>query len=291
MKRNISLLVFLFFPLLLQAKVVDRIVAVVNSDVITQYDLDRTMAGKSGDRRQVLEDLINQKLFQQEIARSNVEVTDQDLSLAIENILKTNGINIEILRAELASKGIPFEAYREQVREQVRQMKFIQQNLASHVQVTDQDVERYQSDQTSSQQNMEAHLAWIFLPLDNDASSKDVRHLVRKGRKLTDRARKGEDFTKLEGIDVGKKTLFDLPANVASVVKKMAVGSVSDPIVTPQGVYVVKVIEKTQPTTTPSKKTAPSLNPKEVIYQNRMEQEMSSYVMRLRRKAYIDIRL
>jgi len=280
-----------FCPLSAQAKVVDRIVAIVNNDVITLYDLDRAVAGRRADRHQVLEDLIDQKLIHQEITKSNIEVTDQDLAMTIDSVLQKNGINIEILRAELASKGVSFEAYREQLREQIRQAKFIQQNLVSEVQATDRDVRRYQSQQADKiDASATARLAWIYFPLDPEASNKEIRHLVRKGRKLTDRARRGEDFGKLNKDHwEGSKLLSDLSPPLADLIRKMEANSVSDPIVTPHGVYVVKLYEKSLGVQEKPKSHG-DLELKQSAYNDRMEKEMKNFVFQLRRKAYIDIR-
>lgn len=314
--------IFLFclvvgFALEAPAKVIDRIVAVVNNDVITQYDLDRAMAPRLAQanrslnsqapaqtlQSQVLDDLINQRLLSQEITKAKIEVSDEDLARAVANVLQKNQINIEILRAELAAKGISFEAYKEQLKEQIRQAKFIQQNMASQVQVTDQDVQKYKSSQAKPlNNNGTLHLASIYLPLDSEASAKDIRDAVRQGRKITDRARRGEDFAKLaqdyskgleakQGGDMGTKSLSDLPGLVSSYVAKMKVGAVSDPIATPQGVYIVKVYEKSAQTTEELPATSQDEDQlRQAIYNQQMEQEMNNFVLRLRRKAYIDIR-
>lgn len=306
---------YVLYPLLSHAKVIDRVVAVVNNDVVTEYDLDQTMASRLAEvrrspnpdltvqavRRQVLDELVSQRLLQQEIEKADIEVTDEDLAGAIANVLQKNQINIEILRAELAAKGISFEAYKEQLKEQIRQAKFIQQNVSSNVQVTDQDVQNYRSGQIGfADLSATAHVAAIYLPLEPDASSKNIRNRVYKGRKLADRARRGEDFAKLAndysegaeaslGGDLGTKSLADLPSPVAMVVRKMEAGAVSDPIVASQGIYIVKLFEKSvQSDKDP--KAQDENNIRSTIYNDRVEEEINNYVLRLRKKAYIDIR-
>lgn len=308
-------LALILFVTTAYAKVVDRIVVVVNNDVITLYDLDRAMAPRLSQmrhtetpglalpalRQQVLEDLINQKLLDQEIAKADIEVTDEDLARAIAGVLQQNKINIEILRAELAAKGIAFEDYKEQLKKQVQQVKFMQQNLGSKVQVSSQDVQKYrQSLISQNDSNATVHLAWVFLPLKANSSNKEVTDVVRKARKITDRARRGGDFAKLaqdyskdpaakQGGDLGEKLLSELPPLVAHSVRAMEEGSTSDPVVTPQGVYVVKLIKKSF-TSANVEEIQNEDHLRQTIYSDLMEQELKDYVSRLRRKAYIDIR-
>lgn len=278
------------------AKVVNKVVAVVNSDVITEYDLDRAMASHVSDksrRRGVLEDLINQKLLKQEIDKAKIEVTDDELAYAVATVLERNRINIEILRAELASKGVPFEAYKEQLKEQVRQNKFIQQNVVSGVSVKEEDVMAYKFERVEPVYPAgTVRLGWVFYPLDEEPSDKEIKKTVLKGRKVADKARrKGADFKKIakEMADLGEKTLAELPPTVASFVRQMQAGEVSGPIVTPQGVYVVKLYERSLESVS-DKEKVDDLKIRQTIYNNRVEQAIDDYLMKIRRKAFIDIR-
>ena len=298
------------------AKTVDRIVAVVNNEAITEYELDRAVSMRRSQmkqatnvalalqqlREQTLNDMINQKVLEHEVEKSDVQVTDDELARTIANVLQKNGINIEILRAELAAKGIAFEEYKEELKGQIKQMKFIQQQVASNIQVTDQDVQKYRANLKKAKpmdQNVTVHLAIIVKKVDADASPNDVREEVRKSRKITDKARKGGDFSKLaaeysegpgakEGGDWGTKDLSALPSPMSSLVRKMKVGSVSDPILMTDGIYIVKVLEKSVQDEAEQNQGDETLRQK--IHDERMEQEFNSYVQKLRRRAYIDIR-
>lgn len=176
------------------AKVVEKVVAVVNQEVITRYDLDRAMAPMLAEgqqatrspedlaalRRQVLENLVHQKLLEQEIIKSDIEVTDSDLQRAIAGILQKNGITVELLREELSAKGISFESYKEQIRTQVRQAKFIQQNLASQVQITSQDVQNYRR-QHNLPPEQNDDLLWQLL--FNERLDQEIHNYVLRLRK------------------------------------------------------------------------------------------------------------
>ncbi|MDO8526388.1 MAG: SurA N-terminal domain-containing protein [Deltaproteobacteria bacterium] len=316
MKNKNALGLFVVFMLgsfPLHAKIVDRVVAVVNNDAITELALERAMAMKQSEikrstnpeltqktiRSQVLSDMINQKLLQQEIIKANIEVSDDDLARAIANVLQKNGINIEILRAELAGKGIPFESYKEQLKDQIRQTKFMQQHITAHV--SDEEVQSFKSGQViPDNPDATVHLAVIFFPLDPDASTKDVKDVVRKGRKISDKARQKGDFAKLardnskgpeakEGGDLGTKSLSELPAPVAAAVRKMGTGMISDPIIAPQGIYIIKVIDKSASANLQPEESKSDEGLRQNLYNERMDQEINNYMMKLRRKAYVEI--
>lgn len=292
-----------FWSGLVGAEIVEKTVAVVNNDVITLYDLDRAMApvlaegkrlGKpEGElkalRQKILEELIHQKLFEQEIKKSEIEVTSADLTRAIGGVLQKNQITIDMLKDELAGKGISFEAYKDQLQSQIRQYKFIQQNLSPKVQVTEQDIQNFRKKSQSGEEgDVSVKLAWVYLPVEPKASAKDRRKLVHKGTEMAELARKGE---KPEGLLEEKVLkLKELPREVALVARKMEAGAISDPIETPTGVYVIQLLEKIP--------TATSVNGEGIgdeeiwqrLFNERLEREIQNYVRGLRRKAYVEVK-
>ncbi|MBI4224470.1 MAG: SurA N-terminal domain-containing protein [Deltaproteobacteria bacterium] len=285
----------------LHAEVTEKVVAVVGDDVITLYDLDRAMAplakqkNAEGVRRQILENLVHQKLLEQEVAKAEIEVTDEDLQRAVAGILHNNGITIDILRSELSSKGITFEAYKDQIKEQIRQAKFIQQNLAPQVQVTAQDVQNFRRrHQLEDAAKQKVTLAWIFLPWEEEASDKAEREQVEEARGLAEKLRKGEDAEKIaKKHPRTERTLWtdELTPELREAASKMAAGEIGDPVTTPQGVYVMELKERHESGAAEGK--AGNLSEEEVyqrLFNERLDQEIHNYVLRLRKKAFVEIR-
>ena len=122
------------------AEVVDRIVAVVGTEIVLDSDLKAFAKRRSVS--QPLDELIREKLLHQEIAKLGISVSDQELSEALQNILAKNRMTSEALRAELSAKGVPFETYKEQVREQIKQMKFVGQVIYPRVRVPDTEINK-----------------------------------------------------------------------------------------------------------------------------------------------------
>jgi len=142
------------------AEVVDRIVAVVGNDIILDSDVKAFVRSRSSERfgprldqarlnpadnpkiNSGLEELIREKLLQQEIAHLEITVTDQELSGAIGNVLGRNHMTQEALHKELAAKGVSFDNYRKQMTEEVKRMKFVGQIIYPRIHVTEAELNR-----------------------------------------------------------------------------------------------------------------------------------------------------
>ena len=288
---------FLFLaPKLLKAEIVERVVAVVNDEVITLHDLDSAMAPLKSQKKdpelphKVLEDLIDQKLLERQIKKSKIEVGDDDLRHAVATVLQRNQITIDALKEELSSKGISFEAYKEQLKKQIRQNKFIQQNMGSKVQVSEQEMQNYRKKhQGLGNESTSVRLVSVFLPFEEGDNAKDRRKLVREGEAIVDRARRGEDLAVLDkSAKEQNGRLGDLPKDLASVVSRMEPGAISDPVQTPEGVYVVKLLERSAVAAV----AEANKNEDEIwqqIFNEKMNDEIHNYLLRLRKKAYVEV--
>ncbi len=135
------------------AETIDRVAAVVDGEIITEYDITRTMAQyqkanrvpKSGEnmKRNVLDDLIDDLLLKHAMEKSQITVDDDDLARAIANVLRQNKMTPEELRADLAAKGISYEAYKQQVAQQIRMIKFTNQIIGQQVKLTDRELREF----------------------------------------------------------------------------------------------------------------------------------------------------
>lgn len=298
MKKTLILL--LVFSCSVGAKIVDRVVAVVNDDVITDYELQQSVGlFSTGQKetvapRKVLDNLVDQKLLEKEIRQAKVEVTNADLSNAIANVLQKNRMTLEQLQQELMKKGASFADFKKQLSKQVEQGKFIQQTIAPLVQVTSQDIESYRRHhRVALNPENKARLTWILFPLAPNLSEKERQEVVLEARDASDQARKGGELQVLaETVKVSfqPEEIFSfaaLPDVVVQTVQRMDVSAISDPIIAPQAVYVVKLLERFTPTAAAMDDNAIW----QTLYNQRFDQEIAKYMRRLRQKSYVDIRL
>ncbi len=293
-----------------QAKTINRIAAIVNSEVITEAEVDRRMAaegvgskrdldGKSR-RRAVIDSLINDRLMEQILKNSKIEVTEEDLAMAIANVLHTSGMTIDQLRAEVAAKGMTYDDYKKEVEDQIRRIKFISQVIGPQVKITEQDIrDYYQRHQEDFRGSSKAHIAQIFLPFEGIGSQEQAEALRDLAISISAQARKGRSFKELAakhskgpaadtGGDLGTVSLKDLPPAVADTVRMMKVGDVSNPIFTEQGLMIVKLVSL--PELSPEDFRASHDRIYQAIFEERAEETLNAYLQKERQKAFIEIR-
>lgn len=147
------------FPL--SAEVVDRIVAVVNDELITYSMLNETfkpyekrikaqnfpfakeMEVRFEFRERVINQMIDEKITEQEVRRLGIKISRDEVDAAIERTKSMNSVNDEQLREMLAGDGMTMAAYRKSIRTQLMQTRLIQYEVKSKIIVTKEDIESY----------------------------------------------------------------------------------------------------------------------------------------------------
>src|SRR5690606_31738529 len=148
------------------SQTVDGIVAVVNSDVITRRELDQRVAGarmslqQQGIQpppndvldRQVLERMIIDKAQLHEADRAGIRVSDQQLDTAIARIAEQNGISVAQLREEVQKDGLSWEAYRAELRDQIRMNRLREMEVDRNIIISEAEVDAFLAEQGNQQQ-------------------------------------------------------------------------------------------------------------------------------------------
>lgn len=296
------------------AKVVERIIVVVNGDVITQSELDaRIQLTQGGPRKRIneleretkkraaLDTLISETLLDQAIKKSNIEVTDEEIARATANIRARNGMSMEQLRREIAQDGLTWAEYQEQVAGEVRKIKFVNQIISPEVKITDRDLrDYYDKNRQHFHGGKEVHVAEIILPIAGITTEAEAIALrdraisvVRQSRadkgafsRLAKQHSRGPNAEK--GGDLGVLPVADMPERVAEVVRRLPEGAVSDPIPTENAIVIVKVIDWPDATDDDFNAVRDSIY--ERVHQNRLQEALNAYVQRLRQHAYIETR-
>lgn len=312
--KRLSVLLLAIFIVTVHAETVDRVVAVVGSEVITLYDLDRAMApylneikkAKNKDskfkeiRLEVLSRLVDDLLLRQAVAESKVVATDDDLARAIRNVLAQNHITIEILKDELARKGISFDSYRDQLRKDIQRIKFVNQEIGLRVKISDQDLRDYYErhmDEFGAHQSV--HIAQIVLPFDETTTDTTLSELKAKADEISSQARSGSSFSELakkhskganaeNGGDLGIVDPSSLMPEITDVIQSMNVGEVSRPILSSAGIHIIKLIDRAMPKTSDFEKLKDRIYSK--MYDKRVAEELRQYLSELRKKMYVEIR-
>ena len=248
----------------------DRIVAIVDNDVIMQSQLDQrirevqqTIEKRGAEmppadvmQQQVLERLITENLQLQMGDRSGIRISDEELNQAMGTIAQRNNMTLDQFRAALERDGLSLDTAREQVRREMVISRVRQRRVAERVQVSNQEVENFlASDLGKMQLSEEYRLANILIPVSESADSAAIDAAEKLARDTYQQLQQGADFASLaasrsasenalEGGDMGWRKAAQLPPPFDADVSTMSVGDVTQPVRTPPGFILLKVLEK-----------------------------------------------
>ncbi|MCQ8116741.1 peptidylprolyl isomerase [Methylomonas rosea] len=252
-----------------QAQVLDRIVAVVEEDVILERELNNEVAAITNKlsssnvamppefvlRKQVLERMVVDKLQRQLAAKSGVQVSDEMLSASVADIASRNGLSVESFRNELAKQGMEYKAFEDNLRNEIIINQLRGREIGSRVKVTDAEVLHYMETQSKAgQSNSQYHLGHILIAVSEAASATAIQKAKDKADQVIADLRGGKDFKQvavsvsdddnaLKGGDLGWRSIGQIPSLFTEVVTTMNQGDVSEAIRSPSGFHIIKMLE------------------------------------------------
>ncbi|MDF1758274.1 MAG: peptidylprolyl isomerase [Legionellaceae bacterium] len=251
------------------AEPLDKVVAVVNEDVITQSELDIQMdlirnqlqaknvktPPEDVLRKQVLQHLIDVNL-QLQLAKANgISIDSTELDATINKIAEDNKMTITALRKELSKQGMSWDTYRDSLRKEMIIARIQQKAVGKDIDITQQQVEDYiHTTRASEKANQTFHVQNIVIPLPEEPTTKQINKARNKAVVLLEKIKNGEDFGliaisessdeyALEGGDLGERHLAELPEIFASEVVKMKSGEVVGPIRAGNGFQLIKLVD------------------------------------------------
>ncbi len=247
------------------AQNLQRIVAVVNDDAISLYDLamrTRLVIASSGlpdtpETRnrvapQVLRTLIDEKLQLQEAKRLNITVSEEEIEAALENIARQNRMRREDLSAFIKRIGVPASTLIEQTRAAVAWNKVVNQQIRPTIQVGDEEVNERLDQIRANIGQEETLLSEIFLAVDTPEQEEDVRSVAER---LVEQIRQGADFgalarqfsqsaTAAVNGDLGWVQKGQLGPELDAAIENLKPGAVSDPIRTAAGFHIIAMRDR-----------------------------------------------
>ena len=301
------------FPVL--AEIANRVVAFVNDDIITLHELNKEIEKKTGfspehlkkqneeayfeTGRKILSSMIDEKIYSDKIRDLRISVTDADVDLAIKKIEQDNRITHDELLETLKKDGLTYEAYREDLRNQIEKMRLINYEVKSKIIIREESIlEYYNQHKNKFETEEKVRLAAIFLLQKNPLDKDERKSLEEKGRKILSLLKDGEAFGELarmysqgpaakEGGDLGYFKNSQLDEDVTKIVNELSPGEVSGLITTPSGIKIIKLLEK-------QKQGIKSLEEaRDAIYGDLYLEEVNkrytSWIKELRKDAYTKI--
>jgi peptidyl-prolyl cis-trans isomerase SurA len=317
MLRTLALAATLFASLpAVAAHVVDRVVAVVNDDIILQSELEQlaateyrgpdptTAEGKKeweDTKRKALDHMVDGKLMEQEAKELKLSVTSDEIERAVQQVKDQNHLDDASFTEALKQQGFTMEAYRKTLRDQILRLKVISTAVRSRVSVGDDEVRSYyQQNARQMQGDRQAHLRQILIAVPDGASEADAEQKKRVAEKVVDLARGGtqfaelakqysdDDATKGSGGDlgfIGKGVMVDA---LDEAVAAMEAGDVRGPIRTSRGWVVLQLVERKSGDLRPFDEVKEQL--RRQLYDEQVQKAQASWLKELRKKAHVDIR-
>ena len=260
-------LLFSYFPA--QAEVLGKIAAVVEEDIILEQELDKEVATisqriRAGNtpappeavlRKQVLEKMIMDKLQRQLAEKAGINVSEDQIANSAADIAQRNNMSLEQFRAELEKQGMPYKTFLDNMRNEIVINQLRSREIGGRIKVTDREVEHFIETQgKSGAENVQYHLGHILIALKEGASAPEIQKAEAKADHLVKTLRAGQSFTQvamseseddnaLKGGDLGWRTINDVPTLFAHKVSQMQADEVSDPIRSPSGFHILKMLE------------------------------------------------
>jgi len=200
----------------LRAELVDRVVAVVYDDIILLSDLNQMLAvvGATLDqqgysqsqknqilnqqRSMILDQLIYDKLTDQQVQRHNIKIDDSEVDATILRIQKINKLSDDALRRKLELDGVSYDEYRKQIKDKMLRSRLVNREVKSKIVITDEDIKAYYDAHLEEYGGHTKYDLWhILIKVSSYANSVEKERARQQIDTIYERLQKGEAFEKL----------------------------------------------------------------------------------------------
>ena len=282
---------------------VDRVVVVINDDVITLTEFMES-ANKNGINLdepgtdyKYLEQIIDKTIIEQEAEKAGVTVTDEEVDETLKELKAQYNLDEAQMKKALKKQNMSEANFKEQWRFQLLTQKLIAKRIKGSIAVTDKEVEDYYRQTYGDYEEgggSEFRIAHILILNDSPGAK-------QKATEIADKAKSGEDFAKLakeysqdtmsaqSGGDLGYFKKGDLVESLEFAVKDVQVNEVVGPVLSPGGFHIIKVLDRKD-----SKTGIPQTYSQEIrtnLYNQKAEAMLKTYLADIKESAFIERKL
>lgn len=292
-------------------ELVDRIVAVVNDEIITMSEVEAAskpfMEHNTTEEKQralykdVLEQLISERLLSQQVKEADISVTDDEVKRAIQDILKQNKITMQELQQAVEARGMSMGQYKEDLKTQLVRLKIVDMKVRSRVVIPESEIRsEYEKRVANEKREQVVDIRHLFFRWGESPDPDERQRVLARARKARQRVADGEDFAAVakeisEGPtassggglgEIGEKGLLPELARALDGVKE---GELTQPVETANGVHVVQLLDRKKKE--PTKYAAMRDEIYQQLYQQEVERQMKVWLEELKGASAIDVRL
>lgn len=308
------------YPLIINAKggeIVDRIIAVVNDDVITLTELNSSLKPYKEKirslgyppekeqqllfevRKDMLDRLINEKIEDQEIERSKINISEEEIDKTIERIKETNYLTDEQLRGELAKDGLNMEAYRNKIKSQVLRTRLVNLKVKSKIVITKEDIKAYYEKHIEEYGGKQKyHLRHIIMTVPLFSDTKKKLQIKAKMDEILEKLKAGESFETLaanysesptasDGGNLGEFEFDSLSPQLQKAIEKIKPGEFTPVLDTDQGyqIFFIEEISSSQGKTL--EEVTPEIERK--LFNEKIDKKYRTWIGDLRKQSVVKI--
>ncbi len=296
-----------------QAEVIDRIVAVVNSDIITLYDLNRAFKPYEANikalqypedkerqtlfqvRSDVLNQLIDGLLADQQTKQAQIAVSQNEIDTTIERMKAARSFTDEQLREGLAAQGITMEEYRKEIESQILRTKLVNREVKSKIVITKEDIKAYYKSHHEKYAGDKKYYLWnLFIKaseIDRNAALKEMKSVVQK-------LKQGSSFEALvrelnatssavKGTDLGLYRRDELSQELREVVSKLKSNEFSEILETNFGYQIIYVQQIQDTAAKPIEEVETEIQ--KILYDEFVDNKYQDWLEDLRTRSHIRI--
>jgi len=295
------------------ATTLSRIVAVVNNDIITSYQLDqavqenlRAMTNQNQLtatqfdqlKKQTLDKLITDKLMDQKIKELGLEVSDAELSAAIGDVQRKNNLTEDALVNALAAQGMTMESYRDKISKEILHYKLMGREVNRKVLVTSGEIRDYFRDHIDEYRvPPKIHVRHIAYPVPEKATEQELAELHKQidasRRMLLD----GDDFATVvagqqgiaDGADMGEMKETDLAPQLRELLAGLKKGDVTEPVMMNGSLHLFQVADRNPGDSHLFDRVKPEIE--QLLKEQKADNRYQEWQSEIRAAAHIDIRI
>lgn len=296
-----------------QTEVVDRIVAVVNSDIITLYDLNRAFKPYEANikalrypedkerqtlfqvRNDLLNQLINTQLAEQQSKQAQITVSQKEIDSTIERMKAARSFTDEQLREGLAAQGITMEEYRKEIESQILRTKLVNREVKSKIVITKQDIKAYYDSHREKYAGDKKYYLWnLFIKaseIDRDAALEEMKSVAAKlkqGRSFEALVKELNASTSaVKGTDLGLYRRDELSEELREVVSKLKSNEFSEILETNFGYQIIYVQQIQDTAAKPIEAVEAEIQ--KILYDEFVDNKYQDWLEELRARSHIRI--
>jgi peptidyl-prolyl cis-trans isomerase SurA len=296
----------LVMPALCAGEVMDRIIAIVNDDIITLKEAEKHVRVEKEGRfvsineyltnlrlQEKIDVLIDDVLIRQQAKKFKIDVSDKEVEGIIDNIKKQYLIDDAELKAKLKEDNVSYDDFIAGIRSNVVKGRLLARVISPEVNVTEKDLRQYYDKHKDEFVDEEYRLQQIFVSGQRDGQKRvtEAYNLLQEGKSFESVAKDYSDDTKSAsaGGDIGYVKKVDLIPQLRAAVVFLTPGVYSSIITTPYGFHILKLVEKKKGETLTFEMARDSIHEK--IVQAESEKRYKDYVGKLRKGSYIEVKI